>query len=262
MREDDVLGQVRDHVRSERADDAALEAVARGEVGSEAVAELERRAAEEPEVAAMLASSRPLGADVEERIAARVGLRSGRAAVKPAAAARPGGPVVRSLARRVAVFAGPLALAAAVLVWVMAGRNGEPGHALLPDYAVSATSDQTMRGPAADPTPAAGLRLHAGDAPFEIVLRPATRAGTRVVAYAFAIGEGEPNPIEAKVEIAPEGSIRIRGRARALQGAREVRVVVGTANDSIRRFEDAVTHARDGKGDASVRVLTVPITRD
>ena len=104
--------------------------------------------------------------------------------------------------------------------------------------------------------------LHAGDAPFEIVLRPATSAGAKVVAYAFAIGEGDPNPIEAKIEVASEGSVRIRGRAGALQGAREVRVVVGSANDSIKRFDDALSRARDGKGDAYVRVLTIPITRE
>lgn len=166
-----------------------------------------------------------------------------------------------SFARRVATVAGPLALAAAVLLWVLAGRDGEAGSAVVPDYAVSASSDQAIRGPA-DTIPSPRLHLRAGATPFEIVLRPATTAGTKVVAYAFAIGEGEPNPIDAKVELAPEGSIRIRGRARALDGAREVRVVIGTANDSIKRFDDALTRARDGKGDAHVRVVTVPITRE
>ena len=258
MKEDDVLAQIRDHVRRERADDASLEAVARGETRTPPVAELERRAGTDPQAAALLAASRPLGAAVEERIAARVVLEAEPAKVEPKASAKP---KVVPFARRLAVVAGPLALAAAVLIWVLAGRNGETARALLPDYAVSASSDQAMRGPG-DTAPSTGLRLHAGDAPFEIVVRPATSAGRKVVAYAFAIGEGEPNPIDAKVEIAPEGSIRIRGRARALDGAREVRVVIGVANESITRFEDALTRARDGKSDASVRVLAVPITRE
>jgi hypothetical protein len=125
---------------------------------------------------------------------------------------------------------------------------------------VSASSDQTMRGPA---EPASNrLRLHSGDAPFEIVVRPATTSGGKVVAYVFAIGEGEPNPVEANVEIAPEGSIRIKGRTRALDGAREVRIVIGVAQESIKRFDDALVRARDGKSDASVRVVTLPIVRE
>jgi hypothetical protein len=149
-------------------------------------------------------------------------------------------------ALRLALVAGALALAA-VLFWVIAGRNGETGRSPLPDYVAASPSS---------------LRLHAGDAPFEIVVRPATMPATKVVAYAFAIGEGEPNPVEAKVEIAPEGSIRIRGRARALERAREVRVVVGVAEQSIKRFDDALARARDGTSDASVRVVSVPIVRD
>lgn len=263
MKEDDVLARVRDHVRSERADDASLEAVARGETATPAVLELERRSGEDPEVAALLAASRPLGAAGEERIAAHLAPRAAPAKaepakVKPRAIAKPN---VAFFARRAVVVAGPLALAAAVVLWGLAGRKGEAGRALLPDYAVSASSDQAMRGPA-DTAASTRLRLRPGDAPFEILVRPATAAGGKVVAYAFAIGEGEPNPIEAKVEVAPEGSIRVRGRSRALEGAREVRVVIGIANESIARFEDALTRARDGKSDAFVRVLSVPITRE
>jgi hypothetical protein len=156
--------------------------------------------------------------------------------------------------RRIAIVAGPLALAAAVFVWVAGGRDGDSARAPVPDYALAAISDP------AD-TNLSRLRLHAADAPFEIALRPAAPAG-KVVAYAFAMGEGEPNPIEANVEIAPDGTIRIRGRARALEGAREVRVVIGTAQESIKRFDDALARARDGKSDAKVRVLTVAIVRD
>ena len=126
-----------------------------------------------------------------------------------------------------------------------------PGHAAepstpIPDYTASV----------------AALHVRAGNEPFEIVVRPGAPA-PRVVAYAFGIGEQEPNPIDATIELLPDGSIRIRGAARALAGARAARVVVGTASaDSIRRFDDAVARARDGRSDASIRVLTVPIVRD
>ena len=166
-----------------------------------------------------------------------------------------------SFSRRFAVLAAAFAVAGAVLVYVVAGRRGEHGGTLLPDYAVAASSDQTMRG-AVEPTRAA-LTLRGGaEGSFEIVARPSTTAGAKVVAYAFAMGEGEPNAVDAKIEIAPEGSVRIRGRGRALQGAREVRVVIGTASDSIARYDDALARARDGKSDAHVRVLVVPITRE
>jgi hypothetical protein len=241
MKEHDVLAGIRDHVRAERADDAALEAVARGETGTGIVAELEKRADGDPDLAAMLKASRPLGDDVIAKIAARATPRS----------------VVVPFSRRVAIYAGPVALAAAMLLYVGL-REPVPSGALLPDYSVAASSQKEMRG-ADESLPTLALR-GGPEAEFEIVARPATAAG-QVVAYAFAIGEGEPNPVDARIEIAPEGSVRIRGRARALEGAREVRVVLGVATDSIKRYEDALSRAREGTSDAKIRVLVVPIVR-
>jgi hypothetical protein len=273
MKDNEVLAQVRDHLRAERADDAGLVAVARGEAGSEVVIELERRAASDPELAAAIASSRPLGAEAEARIwarieAERVALRAkvARAGARDAAgsapvASKPREGRVVALARRAAVIAGPLALAAAVTLYV-AGRGGGGEGAVLPEYALTAGGDQAMRGSESPSVSATQLRLQAGpEATFELLVRPATAAPARVAAYCFAIGEGEPNPVEATIEVAAEGSVRIRGPARALAGAREVRVVLGTANDSIKRFDDALARARDGNSDARVRVLKVAIVR-
>jgi hypothetical protein len=251
-----VLAAVRDHVRSERADDAALEALARGESDAASVASLEARAEGEAEVRAMIAASKPLGDAAIDRITARVHAKAAKAV--DAGAKRNTGNVVAFM-RRAAVVVGPLALAAVVVLY--AGRGGEKGHALLPDYTFVASGEQTMRG-ANDTAPA--LRLHGGaSATFEITARPATQAGAKVVAYVFAIeADHEPSAVDASVEVAPEGAIRIRGRARALDGAREVRVVIGTANDSIKRYEDALTRARDGQGDVWTRVLVIPIVRE
>lgn len=250
MKEDDVLeslAAVRDHLRAERADDAALEAVARGDLGSDAAADIERRAASDPGLAALVAASRPLGAEVEARIAARI---------RPRASAR-GGRVV-ALIRRTAPYAAPLAVAAALLVYL--GR-GDAGHPSLPEYTVVATSEREMRGAGEE---RARLELRGGDdATFEIVARPATTAAAHVAAYVFAIGvsgTGEASPVDARVDVAAEGSVRIRGRARALDGARELRVVLGAASD-FKRYEDALSRAHDGKSDDRVRVLVVPLVR-
>jgi hypothetical protein len=177
-----------------------------------------------------------------------------RAIEERAKADAKGGRVI-AFVRRAAVVAAPLAVAAAVIVYV--GRGGT-SRSSLPEYAVVASGEKEMRG--ADEAQAR-LELRGGEgATFEILARPSTDAGAHVVAYVFAIGEGEPNPVEAKVEVAFGGSVRIRGRARALEGAREVRVVLGSTSD-FARFEDALAHARDGKSDEHVRVLVVPIVR-
>ena len=172
------------------------------------------------------------------------------------AASKPGR--VLAFVRRGAVYVAPLAVAAAVLVYV--GR-GDTTHANLPDYSVVATSEKEMRGADLAAAPRTQLELRGGtDAVFELIVRPATSVPIKVVAYVFAIGDGEPNAVDAKVEVAPEGAVRINGRARALAGAREVRVVVGPASD-FTRYEDALSRARDGKSDGQVRVLVVPIVR-
>lgn len=261
MKDDDApdpLSRIRDHVRAERANDAALEAVARGEVDTELVTELERRAASDEETAAMLAASRPLGAAVEDRIAARLVVDEKTSTSTSATGGVATGGRVIAFVRRNAMYVAPFAVAAAALLYVGRGGSSGTGGAALPDYSVVATGEREMRG-AADEK--AVLELRGGaDAGFEIVARPATGAATRVVAYVFAIGDGEPSAVEAKVDVAPEGAVKIKGRARALEGAREIRIVLGTAAD-FTRYEDALSHARDGRSDGHVRVLSIPVVR-
>ena len=254
MKDPDVLAALRDHVRADRADDHALEAVARGEQASSAALALEARAATEPEVRAMIDASRPLGAAKLDAIADAV-----RISPAAPAAAKPSGGNVVAFLRRASIVVGPLALAAAI--FLVLGRGGDKSSVPLPEYTFVASGEKEMRGDA-PPEKAGALRLRdAPDATFEIVARPATAAGGHVVAYVFAVKDGEPNAVEASVELAPEGSVRIRGRAGQLRGAREVRVVLGTANDSIKRYEDALARAREGRSDASIRVLVIPVAR-
>jgi hypothetical protein len=138
---------------------------------------------------------------------------------------------------------------AALLVYLARDDSSQP---VLPDYAiVSIVSSREAP---------AKLELAAGDEAFELVLRPAARVEAKVALYVFAIGEGEPNPVDAKIDVTPEGPIRITGRVRALAGAREVRVGIGAATD-FKRYEDALARAREGKTEGAIRVLSVPIVR-
>ena len=202
----------------------------------------------------MIDASRPLGAAKLDAIADAV-----RVTPAAPAAAKPSGRNVVAFLRRASIVVGPLALAAALFLVV--GRGGNESTASLPEYSFVASGEKEMRGDS-PPETARALRLRSDpDATFEIVARPATAAGGHVVAYVFAVIGGEPNAVDARVELAPGGSVRIRGRAAQLHGAGEIRVVLGTANDSIKRYEDALARAREGRSDASIRVLVVPVMR-
>jgi hypothetical protein len=80
------------------------------------------------------------------------------------------------------------------------------------------------------------------------------------VAYAFVMQGGEPSPLDATVDVAEAGSVRFTGVAKALEGASEVRLVIGST-ESIAKFDEALARARDGTSDGRVRVLTIPIER-
>jgi hypothetical protein len=125
----------------------------------------------------------------------------------------------------------------------------------LPGYAITATGEQEMRG-ASDAT--SRLHLRGGeDARFSIVARPATPVGARVSAYAFAVRAAAVTPLDAAVEVSEGGSIRVTGAAKALDGASEIRVVVGAPD-----AEAALARARSSKSDRGVAVLTIAIDRD
>jgi hypothetical protein len=258
MTEDDLVARLRDHARDESRDDALWERLSTGEATAAELADLERRAASEPEVAAMLEAARPLGADAADRIAGRLASRAAAGGAVIAIGTRKAGPSASDrVLRRAATAAVPLALAAALVLYVTSSRDD--AGLVLPEYAISAVGESAMRGPA---EPAARLRLGEGAAStFEIVLRPTTAVTEPLVAYVFAVGEGEPSPVDAEVHVAGTGAVRVKGAASALGAARELRVVVGPAQ-AIGRYEGALARAAQGTSDAAVRVLTVAIVRD
>lgn len=163
--------------------------------------------------------------------------------------------------RRLITMAGPLALTAAMLVYVF-GQRGPNGPAL-PEYTVAATGAPAASGSAVPETRLRLAKSAGRGARFELVLRPAAQPEEPVVAYAFTFStpSSEPVPLEAKVEIAPEGGIRLTGSARALEDAREIRIVVG-APAAIGKFVDAAARAAASTTDAQVRVLSVAIDRE
>lgn len=255
-----LLARIGAHARDEQRDDAHHERVALGE-----------ESAEGSEVG-------PLDSAAIDRITARavasLGAKSSEKK-EPAAAPAPKDKdnVVRAtFGRWLITLAGPLAIAAALVLFISSQRGPtKPTGPELPLYAIAASGEQTTRGaPGAvgGGAPPPESRLHLGktgrDGRYAIVLRPATAPIGKVVAYAFVVGDVLDNaePLDAKVEIAPEGSVRITGPSRSLEGARRIRVVVG-APEAIGKFDDALARVKSpGEGDAHVRVLTIEIDRD
>ncbi len=223
MKDEELFSALRDHVRDERKDDAAIERALRGET-----ADLDP---------VLAAAAKPLGEEAVDRIAARVGASHTLRTVP--------------LRRRITVAAVPLALAAAMLLAVGVGSRGGPE---LPGYAVTATGEQTMRGESA---PSSTLRLGtAEEARFTVVARPQHPVGARVTGYAFAVRAGVVGPLDADVQVSEEGSVRVTGQALALDGASELRIVVGAPD-----ADAALARARTQKSDARVLVLSVAIAR-
>jgi hypothetical protein len=266
---DEVLVRVGELVRDDQKDDPRFERVARGEVDAAELAELEVVASSDPAIAVRLEASRPLDVAVVDRITARLGqAQSTKAAEIVPLERRPEKKPASPWMRRIGLAVGPLALAAAMLVYVTSQHG--PSGPELPSYSITATGAQAMRGPAEESPvgdrqgQSTRLRISsARDARFEIALRPASTPQTKIVAYAFTVtGAGaEPAPLEAKVEIAPEGGVRFSGSARSLQGAREIRIVMGEPT-AIGKFDDALARASSMKGSPQVRVLVVPIDRE
>lgn len=279
MTDDDVLARIGGAAREAQKDDRRFERVARNEAGPDELADLERAAADDPELAVRLEGSLPFDAAAVDRIAK--GVHAAHVAMKPAAVKQANVIVLRPGAsdapdthgksaagaaspwrRRLILAAGPLALAAAMVVYVT-GQSG-PRVPELPLYTVTATGPQAMRGSSEASTRLRLPKAAGREARFELLLRPATAPHEKVVAYPFTFGgpgATEPAPLEAKVEIAPEGGVKLTGASRALEGAAEIRIVIG-APKAIGKFDDAAMRAQSATSDPRVHVLTIPIDRD
>jgi hypothetical protein len=227
MTEDkDIVARVGAHVREERAAEPDAEA------------------------------AKPLGDDAVDRIVARVAPAT-NATKSTVPKAKPAKVIVLPTWAR--TYAAPIAVAAAVVLFVATRDHGANGPAL-PGYAITASGEQMVRG---DVPKSTTLRVgKAAASRFEIVLRPDTSVGdAKVIAYAFAKEGNEPSALDAKVEVSKDGAVRITGDARSLGASKELRVVVATP-ESVSGFNGALDRAKSGSSDKHVKVLAVAIERE
>ncbi len=143
-----------------------------------------------------------------------------------------------------------------VIVGPRFGTSGPSGEEI-PAYEIAdgATPD----------VPLTRLRIARGSAArWALVLRPSKPPATKIVAYVFSTSEngGDPEPVDAvRIEVAPDGLIKMAGSARPLEGVTELRLVIG-APSAFAKFDDAAAHAKRGRGNAIVQVTVIPIDRD
>lgn len=133
-------------------------------------------------------------------------------------------------------------VAVAALLVVGSRSSGGSGaeDATLPAYAVASAASATATQ-------------------LDVTLRPASSVDERLAAWPFAVvdGDEEPSPLDARVELAKDGAIRIQGAAPAR--AREIRVVIAPAGAT--KYDEALAHARAGTSDARIRVVLVRVAR-
>ncbi len=230
MKDDELLKGLTAAARDEAhasASDATWTALAHGTLDDAALADLEARAADDPEVAQGLSTFAPFDKAFEETIALSFvaspkSERETRAKVAPFVS-RPPRP---SLLKRASTIGAPLALAAGVALFV--GLRGQ-GGAALPAYELVMTANaQELR--AGEPHAVTGeARLHP-HAYFEAFARPTTPAGGALEARAALVRDGHAQLWSAPLSISKDGVVTLAGACESLfpstTGAYEVVVAV------------------------------------
>jgi hypothetical protein len=202
MKKPDALQHLGALARDQEAEvDPRWDALARGELSAEELAELERQAEADPEIALRLELFRPLSNEARDRIANSV---EPKAAVVPIESRRP-------LWQKAALVMAPLAAAAAIALMLLRPAPLAP----LPGYTLSASGGESeLRSPAPRPGPV----VLAPDASLTLVLRPATSVEGPVAARFFVEREGALEPLAVRAEQAEGGSLRLSAPARELFG--------------------------------------------
>lgn len=152
---------------------------------------------------------------------------------------------------------GPFVLLVGAIVYVVGRSQTAPTGEAIPTYVA------TMATPPDSVTVATRLHVPRGrDARFALVLRPSKPPATKIAAYAFAAsGAEDPEPVDARFDVGGDGVIRVAGSGRPLEGATELRVVIG-APSAFAKFDDAAARAKSGKSDPFVQVTVLPIDRE
>lgn len=259
MSDDDrLLAALRDAAKAEQEDalaDARWDALARGELAEDEIAQLTALAREEPALEGAPEMFAPLGAEVEARFLLAIQHELSR---EPAEAEAKASNVVSLEARRRtrrAWMAGSaaLALAAGAALWV--ATRPDRGGARLPEYTLLVTGGE--RDVRADEPQAVTL---APGARVTMTLRPAEPEGGPLEARAFLAQGAAEIALEASVEVSPEGAVRMVGRAPsgASLAAGEAEIVVAIGRAGALEKGPATIAGLSGRG--AVRVVRQRVT--
>ena len=144
---------------------------------------------------------------------------------------------------------GAIALAAGVLLFARPRGDAEA----LPPYVLEASGAATARGPETAPR---GCVLHVGAGEFELVAKAERPVGTAIEAHVFLQQGVTTVPWSGPTAtISEQGSVRLSASAQTLEGAGELRLVVGRGLDSA----EALELARAGTERAHARLLRCAI---
>ncbi|MBS2020178.1 MAG: hypothetical protein JST00_45385 [Deltaproteobacteria bacterium] len=155
---------------------------------------------------------------------------------------------------RIGAAGGAIALAAAVALLVTRPTATAP----LPRYSVDSTSVSTMRMPS-DPGATNDCTLQSSEwGAFEVVIRPDAELRGGVSASMFVWEGSTTKPWAGDFEVAPTGSIRIRGTKKSLLGATSLVIVVGRPAAFADRALAKARSAPSGEGWQAITCAVVP----
>jgi hypothetical protein len=176
-----------------------VEALVQGTLPAERLAELQRDARADPDVAAALACFTPLAAADRDQIASK------------ALAQVRGGERRRAAARRARLgwLSVPVLAAAAAGLALLAWPGRQPMG--LPAYDLQLTGgDAVVRGQSAQQPRAAAVRLWP-DAAMDLVMRPESAVAGPLQASAFVRAAGHISPLALPFELSEVGAVRVSG---------------------------------------------------
>lgn len=217
----------------------------RGELSTAEIAALERSTASNDDERDLLEVARPLDTAARERIVRTL-------ADRLAPTRRPW-----QWQRRVTVAVSGLALAAALALFVRQTGSGE-----LPAYVLESSGASSSRdGPASTAGRATcALRANTGGS-FELLARPSDAVEHEVAAHAFLVRGGDVEPWKGQLRTSPKGTVQLLDETRTLDGASELRVVIGRADRLTLEHARSLARAPDSAPGA-VRVLRCAITTE
>ena len=207
---EELMQLVAELIRDQRVI-AQLELLAAGRLPADELAELEKRAADDPALRDAIGLCRPPGPGFHDRLA-----QAAQSSLETPA---------RPRRRRAIIWGGGVALAAAAaLLLFMRTSQGPTG---LPEYRLSASGSDEYRS--AEPAEREVVELARGGS-IELLLRPAVRVGEPVDAWFFAVDDDRMEPVSLDLERDASGAIRATGRVGDWAGSDILLVAIGRAD--------------------------------